>query len=295
MPSTSKIYALMTVKNESDIIIETLDKASVWAEKIFILDNNSEDTTWELLTKYAEENPKIVLWGQYGGRFYLELRQVIFREYREIAKPGDWWCRLDGDEFYIDDPHQFLSSLDEDVDHVYNASFQYYYTPDDYEREKNCGVTNSVTQRLKWYKCNHSEIRFVRHWDLICWPQNTEWPCNLKKPSPGRIRLKHYQYRDIKQIVGRLQARNAPNSGSSFSHEKVSISDWYKKRGFQLPEDTNLAELRIVEKENLSDSNEFAYDDKVLPPIYFLSFKKKIKNGVVNFYMKCLNKFLFKL
>ncbi|HIF6281027.1 TPA: glycosyltransferase [Raoultella ornithinolytica] len=56
MPSTSKIYALMTVKNEADIIIETLDKASVWADKIFILDNNSNDNTWELLTKYALSN-----------------------------------------------------------------------------------------------------------------------------------------------------------------------------------------------------------------------------------------------
>lgn len=295
MPSTSKIYALMTVKNEADIIIETLDKASVWADKIFILDNNSNDNTWELLTKYALSNSKIVLWGQYGGRFYLELRQVIFREFRTVAKPSDWWCRLDGDEFYIDDPREFLSSLEGDIDHVYNASFQYYYTPEDYEREKNNGVNNSVTQRLKWYKCNHSEIRFVRHWDGICWPQNTEWPCNMRKPSSRRIKLKHYQYRDIKQIEDRLQARNAPDSGSSFSHEKVSIDEWYKKRGFQLPSNTNYAQYRIVEKENLSDSEEFIYEDKLLPPIYYLSFKKRIKNAMINIYMKYLNDFLFKI
>lgn len=291
----SKIFALMTIKNESDIVIETLEKASLWADKIFILDNMSDDGTWELINNYAMGNDKIVLWGRYSGRFYLALRQVIFKDYSTEASPGDWWCRLDGDEFYIDDPRDFLHSLDDSIDHVYNASFQYYYTEDDFRNETSNPSKESVTLRLKWYKCNHSEIRFVKHSNSICWPQNTEWPCNLTNPASNRIRLKHYQYRDINQIISRLKARTSADSGSSFTHEKVSVDEWYHKRKFSIPKDPELASLRIVSKSDLTDSDDFKYHDQELPPIFKKNMKRKIKNKVILFYMKYLNSKLFKI
>ncbi|MFS3895586.1 glycosyltransferase family 2 protein [Raoultella ornithinolytica] len=290
-----KIHALMTIKNEADIVIETLNSASKWADNIFILDNMSNDKTWELISEYAKTNEKVKLWGRYGGKFYLALRQVIFKDFKKIAKPGDWWCRLDGDEFYIDDPREFLSELEESVDHVYNASFQYYYTNDDYLNEISIEVESSVTERLRWYKCNHSEIRFVRHFDNICWPQNTEWPCNIINPSEKRIRLKHYQYRDVKQIIARLSARNAPDSGDSFTHEKVPVKEWYLKRNFAIPEDERLAELRIVDKKDLLNDENYIYSDLELPPIIKNTYKRKLKNAVVRFYMKYLNNFFFKI
>ncbi|WP_072062436.1 glycosyltransferase family 2 protein [Pluralibacter gergoviae] len=295
MLSKNKIFALMTVKNEDDIVIETLDNASIWADYIFILDNGSTDNTWKILVDYAKKNKKIILWGRYEGSFYLALRQVIYREFKSYAQLGDWWCRLDGDEFYIDDPREFLSSLDEDIDHVYNASFQYYYTHDDYQRERNNESKISVTKRLQWYKCNHSEIRFVKHNTFICWPQNSEWPINLNKPYHKRIRLKHYQYRDIQQIIERLRARNAPNSGSSFSHEKVSVDEWYRKRGFSVPSNIEHANIRIVRNDELENNNDFIYEDLSLPPIVYPNLKRKIKSMIVNFYMRFLNKYFFNI
>lgn len=295
MTNGSKIFCLMTIKNEADIVIDTLERASVWADKIFILDNNSADGTWELIKKYSETNPKVYLWGRYEGPFYLALRQVIFKDFKSHAQPGDWWCRLDGDEFYIDDPREFLATVDENEDHVYNASFQFYYTADDYRRDIGKSTLDHIEKRLLWYKCNHSEIRFIKHSDNLCWPQNTEWPCNIKKPHLKRIRLKHYQYRDVNQITNRMKARNAADSGSSFTHEKGTAEQWYKKRGFALPDNQDFIELRVVNKSELSDSSAFRYIDSELPPIYLFNFKRRLKLLIINFYMKYMNGFLFKI
>lgn len=106
-------------------------------------------------------------YGALRRALYLALRQVIFKDYKNNASEGDWWCRLDGDEFYIDDPRLFLAGLDDKTDHVYNASFQYYYTEDDYREELSADNVVLPTERLKWYKCNHSEIRFIKHKNLL--------------------------------------------------------------------------------------------------------------------------------
>ncbi|MGR5560481.1 glycosyltransferase family 2 protein [Klebsiella michiganensis] len=290
-----RIFALMTVKNESDIIIETLNHASKWADKIYILDNMSSDNTWDLISEYAKHNDKIELWGRYGGRFYLALRQVIFKDYKNNASEGDWWCRLDGDEFYIDDPRLFLAGLDDKTDHVYNASFQYYYTEDDYREELSADNVVLPTERLKWYKCNHSEIRFIKHKKFTCWPQNSEWPCDLVRPTKSRIRLKHYQYRSLQQISSRLLLRNASDSGSSFTHEKLSIKEWYSRRKFTMPDNPELANYRVVQKTELDNSKDFIIDDAVLYPIKMVSVKKYLRSFISYFYMKFLNRFLFKI
>lgn len=286
-----KIFAFMTVKNESDIIIETLQGAVKWADKIFVMDNMSNDDTWEKLEAFAKDNDKVVLWGRYGGKFHLSLRQVIFNDYRHLAKDGDWWCRLDGDEFYIDDPREFLSQLDSDVDCVYNASFQYYYTEDDFEREKSAsGELGVVTDRLMHYKCNHSEIRFIKENANLCWPQYAEWPINLLNPTSKRIRLKHYQYRTLQQISERLRARNSSSSGASFSHEKVSAEEWYRRRGFKMPDSEEYQNHRVVMKADLDSNQDYIYNDGKLPPIFRPNLKSKMKRVVVSSFINYVNK-----
>ena len=44
-----KIFAIMLVKNEADIVGSVLKDAQKWADKIFILDNGSTDGTWEII------------------------------------------------------------------------------------------------------------------------------------------------------------------------------------------------------------------------------------------------------
>ena len=48
-----KIYSLLVVKNEADIIAHTLTDAARWSDKIIILDNGSTDGTWDMEFKHA--------------------------------------------------------------------------------------------------------------------------------------------------------------------------------------------------------------------------------------------------
>src|SRR5688500_16851086 len=103
-----KIHAICVVKNEADIIEETLRAAASWANWIYVLDNGSHDGTWEAVQRLAAEVPSVVPYKQDRRPFDFELRGDLLRHYVGRAKRGDWWCILDADEIYIDDPRQFL-------------------------------------------------------------------------------------------------------------------------------------------------------------------------------------------
>ena len=60
-----KIFGIMLVKNEVDIVGHTLKEAQKWCDKIFILDNGSTDGTWELVN--SMKNDVVIPWKQYFG------------------------------------------------------------------------------------------------------------------------------------------------------------------------------------------------------------------------------------
>ena len=57
----------------------------------------------------------------------------MFEANRTVASPGDWWCVLDADEIYIDNPKKFLGSVPEKYDFIYAAIYHYYITDADVE------------------------------------------------------------------------------------------------------------------------------------------------------------------
>src|SRR5687768_11826297 len=107
-----RIFGICLVKNEADIIAFSLQKASEWAHKIFVYDNGSTDGTWEAVQELAKTNDKIIPWKSEAKPFRDGLRGEVFNEFRHLAQKGDWWCcRLDSDEFYLDDPREVLSKV----------------------------------------------------------------------------------------------------------------------------------------------------------------------------------------
>ena len=101
------IFSICCVRDENDIVAEALDAALSWSDKIFVFDNGSVDGTWETVQGIARKTSKIEIVGHDNRIFTDELRGEIFESHRSVASPGDWWCRLDSDEIYIDDPAQF--------------------------------------------------------------------------------------------------------------------------------------------------------------------------------------------
>ena len=52
-----KIHGLCVVKNEADIIEQTLRSAATWCDWIYVLDNGSSDGTWEKVQRLARGLP----------------------------------------------------------------------------------------------------------------------------------------------------------------------------------------------------------------------------------------------
>jgi hypothetical protein len=221
-----KIHALCMVKNEADILQETLISALRWCDHIYVLDNGSNDGSWKLANELAKQHLQIIPYKQDDVLYTNGLRADIFNAFRSKAGPEDWWCALDADEFYIDDPRIFLTKISSSFKTVWSASLNYYFTDQDaivYQQDPVKFLETPVQQRFRYYLNNWGELRFFRHSDEIVWTraQGGFPPAMFTAPAyPVRIWLKHYQYRSPEQIERRLRTRrSAMEASTGFRHE----------------------------------------------------------------------------
>jgi glycosyltransferase involved in cell wall biosynthesis len=222
-----RVHGLSLVKNESDIVAQSLVAATAWAHRIYVYDNGSEDGTWEIVRELAGTYPQIVPYKRDARPYSQSLRKEVFETYRGSGAPGDWWCMLDADEFFIDDPRLFLAGVPERFDEVWGASFEYYFTDVDaarYGEDPNAYADAvPVDEKCRYYINNWSEPRFFRDSERLEWHEGG-WPDRLGPAHRKRIRLKHYQYRSPQQIQKRIDTRRDALERGSFLHEMYP--DW---------------------------------------------------------------------
>jgi glycosyltransferase involved in cell wall biosynthesis len=227
-----KIHGICIIKNEADIIEETLTKSSRWCDAIHVFDTGSTDDTWELVNTLAQRFNNLHPYKKEVRPFRDELRAEVFNDIRHTASRGDWWCRLDADEVYIDDPRQFLAGVPASHHAVFSASLQYYFTERDlasYEADPDAFLARPVEEKLRYYDCNWSEARFCRHRPRLKW-SGTSWPSHMGLAHPRRIRIKHFQYRSPGQIRTRLGTRaQAISEGYSVFAAYDRSLDWRDK------------------------------------------------------------------
>ena len=227
-----RIHGLCLVKNEADIIEETLGKAARWCDAIHVFDTGSTDNTWELVNILSRRLKNIHPYKKELRAFRDQLRADVFNDVRHTAIRGDWWCRLDADEVYIDNPREFLASVPVRHHAVFSASCQYYFTEKDlesYEADPAAFLGRSAEERLRYYECNWSEVRFCRHREKLRWV-GSSWPSHMGLAHPRRIRLKHLQYRSPAQISARLATRRqAIEDGYAVFAAYDQSTDWRDK------------------------------------------------------------------
>lgn len=219
-----KIHGMCLVKNEDDIVAQTLIAAIEWCDFIYIFDNGSTDKTWEIVLSLSKQYEQIIPYKQEDCVYSDFLRSQIFNHYKDKYAENDWLCLLDADEFYIDNPRHFLSDIQKKYQVVWNSSFQYYFTDKALELYKKnpCLYDDEipVERKCRYYLNNWSEPRFFRYRKNLKWYRG-KIPNNLGYVYPLRIRLKHYQYRSPQQIQKRLNTRfDAISKGCpEFIHE----------------------------------------------------------------------------
>lgn len=225
-----KIFGNCLVKNEADMIEETLRHAVRWCDRIFVFDNGSTDGTWKKVLTLAETEPRIVPFQSTATPFRNTLRMETFNRYRNEGAPGDWWCILDADEIYVDNPREFLSAVPRRHHAVWGVYFQHYFTDLDVLRHARNPQAypphTSAEQALRYYRCNWSELRFFRHRSGLVWDCGSA-PRHLGVVHPRRIRFKHYQYRSPDQIQLRLRTRQeAIAKGCDTLRTYRGVTDW---------------------------------------------------------------------
>lgn len=231
-----KIYSIMLCKNEADIIGPVLEDATRWSDKIFVFDNGSQDDTWNIVNRLAEKYPgQIVPFAQDGRPYRIGLRALVFNEVKHEMTQDDWWCiRMDADEFYIDNPKDFLSQVPKKYKQVSKASFDYVLCHEDLKEFHFEGNFEADKDKIRYYKPQTwAETRFVRHSERLAWniDQKKPQPCGMT--FPGQIRVKHYQFRSPQQMEQRYKVRqeSRKNGCGSFHHENgTSWQDYLQKR-----------------------------------------------------------------
>jgi glycosyltransferase involved in cell wall biosynthesis len=271
-----RIHGMSLVKNEADVIRQSLVAATEWADAIYVFDNGSEDDTWSIVLELASSYPQIAPYKQEARPFGEHLRGELFNRHR--GEPGDWWVTLDADEFYIDSPRSFLDAVPAKFGEVWSASFEYYFTDLDVERYEQDPAAYAadvpVGDRFRYYVNNWSEPRFFRDTKRVRWAEGDAWPEGLGAAYRERIRLKHYQYRSPPQMQRRLETRREALE-RSFRHEL--LPDWQQVIRDPRHVDFTAADMayapttwrdRVVDASLLTeDKGSYVVDEAALPPI----------------------------
>ncbi|MFI5335188.1 MAG: glycosyltransferase family 2 protein [Opitutales bacterium] len=228
-----KIFGNCLVKNEADMIVETLTHAARWCDRIFVFDNGSTDGTWEKVLQLARHEPRVVPFKSDAVPFRDSLRMDTFNRYRHECAAGDWWCKLDADELYHDDPRAFLAAVSPRHHVVWGVNFQFYFTDRDAARweaePQRYPPHTPAEQALRHYRCDYSEMRFFRYRPGLVWNHGSS-PLHLGVVHPRRIRFQHYQYRSPAQITLRLQTRQqAIAAGCGTFQGYCDETDWHQK------------------------------------------------------------------
>lgn len=242
-----KIFGIMLVKDESDVIRSVLEHGRTWADRIFVIDNGSTDGTWETVNSMADDC--IVAWRRDLRTYSNALRADAFNAFRHEAAENDWWCyKMDSDEFYIDDPREFLGRVPWPYHVVYKKSLDYVITEEDVAQGLLSESFEENRPRIRYLKpVAYSEPRFFRHRGRLTWPEGKAAPNHRGPRFPQPIRVRHYQFRSPTQMQHRLDVRNAvprDRRGKPFRH--IRVSDW--------------TELLVPRSEAVLDEGDPTYD-----------------------------------
>jgi glycosyltransferase involved in cell wall biosynthesis len=222
-----QIHSICVVKNEVDIIGHCLGSASQWSDFIYVYDNGSTDGTWEKVL--ALQNDQIIPWKQDGKVFQESLRGEVFNAFRDRAQSGDWWCRLDSDEFYsIESPRDFLAKISAHHAVVWGIPVEYYLTSADVEAIDFSLPIADLLRSIHHYKIENSEPRFFRHRQGLEWRAGA-WPDHVGIVEQERILYKHYKYRTPEQIQKRLTTRQDSIKRGFIGWEHATETDWRQK------------------------------------------------------------------
>jgi glycosyltransferase involved in cell wall biosynthesis len=145
-----KIVGLTRVRNESEIMQETLDHMSEFCEQVFVYDDCSEDNTVEICKNHPIVTSVVQgqSWDSFRARAEFENRHAVYMEASKHLSENDWFVYMDADERI-----EFnWEKLNNNLDAVRMNLFDFYITEED--------VDKKYTER-KWIGPEYRSILFA--------------------------------------------------------------------------------------------------------------------------------------
>lgn len=196
-----KLYGHMIVKNEDDIVAESVRHNLRHLDAIAITDNGSTDGTWDILQDLAAGDRRVHLFrdlSSFNSRVFHRSAMMI-RRIGYDRRRGDWAIQCDCDELHESDVRAVCKASD-DCDLIYGHKWQFTLLPD-------TPATGPARERVRWYNPEpHIEHRAYRNprWFFV---RDVARRYNLRT-SVLHLNMAHYQYRSPEQVAERMRTRH---------------------------------------------------------------------------------------
>ena len=227
-----KIYAIIVVKNEQDIINYTLRNAAAWADKVIVYDNGSTDGTWEKINRL--KSSVIIPFKQDDAPYTDGLRADIFNSFKSEMEDGDWWVIQDSDEIYNQSPRDFLAIQKGYFHHVNGKKIDFSF---DLKNLESITLSGDFEKDLKYFSfCSPrawSEPRMIKHRSRLVWETQNIWPNHMGLVCSQTIGIRHYPLRSLEQIRERWEVRKGvkERGGQLFDHwQKEDWKEYYAQK-----------------------------------------------------------------
>jgi len=210
-----KFHALLPVRDEADIISQCLEQALTWADAICVFDTGSVDNTWEIVQDFASRDKRIMPIRKEPVYFSeTRLRSYMFHVARQNMHNGDWFLRVDADEFHHIAPPEFVRNCMRKHE---TAAYHQYYDFRLLQSEVDAWNAGEETlkdrqrliedRRRHYTVSEYSEPRLCRYRETMQWPVTVSFPFNAGYVARERLPVRHYPYRDPVQLERRCRLR----------------------------------------------------------------------------------------
>lgn len=233
-----RIFVVLTVRDEGDIIAETLQGFLEWADELFVYDNGSLDNTWEVIEDFSRKYKGRITARREEVLFTDSLRGYVFALFRERFRNGDWICVADADEIYHISPRVFLTTQCEPHENVvYMQYYNFLFTTDHLQLWLSGKVDlsdrlKSLSERFRHYMVgiHPGEPRIFRYRSSMKWLANNGTPRDAGIIAKNKIPVRHYPFRDPPQMIRRATLRklmitNEPGKWTG-SHWRLNWFDY---------------------------------------------------------------------